>query len=69
MGISKGISRMKGIRNKNQECDMVVTLTIPYVANNVSYMKHNLPKYLTQDCFNKGLVIVEDIKVMEVCEK
>ena len=69
MGSSKGISRMKGIRNKNQECDMVVTLTIPYVANNVSYMKHNLPKYLTKDCFDKGLVIVENIKVMEVYEE
>ena len=59
---------MKGIRNKNQECDMVITLTIPYVPNNVSDMKYNLPKYLTQDCFDKGLVIVENIKAIEVYE-
>ena len=46
-------------------CDMVVTLTIPCVPTSVSDMENNLPNYLTQDMFDGGLVIVENIKVME----
>ena len=48
-----------------EKCDMVVTLTIPCVPTSVSDMKYNLQEYLTKDCFDKGLVIVENIKVME----
>ena len=53
----------------SKKCDMVITLTIPCVPTSVSDMKYNLPNYLTQDCFDKGLVIVENIKVMEVYEE
>jgi len=52
----------------SKKCDMVITLTIPCVPTSVSDMKYNLPKYLTQDCFDKDLVIVENIKAIEVYE-
>ena len=51
--------------NKDNECDMVVTPTIPFVPNSIEDFKLNLPNYLTEDCFVEGLVIVESIQMCD----
>jgi hypothetical protein len=51
--------------SKPNECDMVVTLTIPYVPNCKESFLLNLPTYLTEDCFDEGLVIVESVQMCD----
>lgn len=49
---------------KPNECDMVVTLTVPYVPNCKESFLLNLPTYLTEECFNADLVVVESIQMV-----
>ena len=51
--------------SKPNECDMVVTLTIPCVPNCKESFLLNLPTYLTEDCFDEGLVIVESVQMCD----
>ena len=50
---------------KPNECDMVVTLTVPYVPNCIESFKLNLPTYLTEDCFDEGLIVIESIQMVD----
>jgi len=48
---------------KPNECDMVVTLTIPYVPNCKKSFIDNLPSYLTKDLFKSDLVIIDNVQM------
>ena len=50
---------------KPNERDFVVTLSIPFVTMSKEDFILNLPDYLTADCFEGGLVIIESLMVME----
>ena len=50
--------------SKLNECDMVVTLTVPCVPNCEESFLLNLPTYLTEDCFNEDLVVVESVQMV-----
>ena len=50
--------------SKLNECDMVVTLTVLYVPNCEESFLLNLPTYLTEDCFNEDLVVVESVQMV-----
>ena len=50
---------------KPNECDMVVTLTVPYVPNCKESFLLNLPTYLTEYCFKAGLVIVDSVQMCD----
>lgn len=49
---------------ENNECDMVVTLTIPYVPNCEESFLLNLPLYLTKGCFQDGLVNIDSVQMV-----
>tara|TARA_Y100001938_G_scaffold42195_1_gene58128 strand:+ start:219 stop:419 length:201 start_codon:yes stop_codon:yes gene_type:complete len=52
------------MENKPNECDMVVTLTIPYVPNCKESFLLNISNYLTDDCFRDGLVYIGDVEMV-----
>ena len=49
---------------ENNECDMVVTLTIPFVPNCEESFRANLGGYLNGRDLSEGLIIVESIQMV-----
>ena len=52
---------------KPNECDMVVTLTIPFVPNCIESFRLNLGEYLsggTRD-LSEGLIVIESIQMCD----
>ena len=52
------------MKNKPNECDIVVKLTIPCVPNCKESFLLIISNYLSEDCFDEGLVMVDEIQMI-----